>query len=153
LRLGESLRANMVAVGGGAPVQLEVDAENVLYGIQVGADGAYGGTSNFRLHTIAKIGLYANDASNRAALRDPAGPLSMRDSRSQLSFVSELGLAATGRISEHWSLHSSYMWMLVSNVAQATELVRQTNFGTGRGIHTGHKVQYHGLMLSLQAEY
>ncbi len=154
--LDESMRANFAFVGPIAAYDVEVD--NDLYGLQIGADGAMWDNGIFRLEYLAKIGLFGNDASQRSTLVQIGPPLagSASSSGGDTAFLAELGLTGVYQINRHWSVRGGYSVMWIDGVALAADQTPNTGFlsagPTTSSLDTG-TVFYHGAHLGLELRW
>lgn len=111
----------------------DIDVENHLIGLQMGANASYDVTSRFRLRATPKIGVFNNHISqsqriyniNGVAVVGPGNPLAgqaydINTSKDDVSFLAEIDLGFDYRISRHWSLNAGYRAVALTGVAFAT---------------------------------
>ena len=140
-----------------------IDTQNRLYGLQVGGEGKLYYTERFLLSTVLKAGLFDNFSEQTTsdvggAISDNVPPYLLTASTNQSSFVGEVGLMGTYRLTESVLLRVGYDLMWVSDVALASEQVVVNEFqqfpattdGAIRGIDAGGSLFYHGVRLGVE---
>jgi hypothetical protein len=111
----------------------DIDVENHLVGVQMGANASYDVSSRFRLRATPKIGVFNNHISqaqriynvNGVAVVGPGNPLAgqaydINTSKDDVSFLAEIDLGFDYRLSRHWSLNAGYRAVALTGVAFAT---------------------------------
>ncbi len=121
------------------------DDVNRMYGGQFGTNFWLTRPSNpLRINLIAKGGVYANVADNRFRSTIVS---STSSGDTATSFVGEVGLVASYRLTKHIALRGGYEVLWLDNVALATKAAaatRQTGGGTQSTINTDGRVWYNG---------
>jgi hypothetical protein len=114
---------------------LSIEAENRLYGFQIGGEGKLWTTERFELSTLLKAGLFENNSEQSTA--DLAGgissstpPYRLTASTNQASFIGEIGLNGRYRIGETILLRAGYNVMWVDDVTLASEQLNTNEFQT-----------------------
>ena len=151
LELQDGLGASLTSALGSIP-QWNVDANNHLLGVQLGAEGPFwpeGG--RFGLDGFVKAGVYGCHASqvNSDQLDQPAGAETDR-----ASFVGEAGLTAHFQITDHILLRGGYEVLWIDGIAMAPMQVRLTDLSAGTtAINADGGVLYHGAFAGLEMNY
>lgn len=122
---------------------------NNLYGAQIGLDAPLLGNASYNIDCYGRVGLYGNSSSTVTNFQSgiPGGAVfnSKRDSGAA-SFVGELGIKATCRISDAWNLYGRYQLLFVDDVALASQQLNSQ--------HTAHgEVTFHGGTFGLEYVY
>ena len=137
-----------------------VDADNHLYGIQVGANATLlQPTPRFRVDSIFRMGLMGNaaDQTTRApALANLNGVVDQVSADgSQTSFLAELGLRGVIQLTSGWSVYGGYQVMWLDGLALAPEQIPVTNMiapGSARLDDDG-ELLFHGGVVGLQLTF
>ena len=135
---------------------LAFNAENNLYGFQLGADGLlWDNCCGLRLHGSAKAGVYYNDAD--ASGVNIIGALRGNGSDDNVGFVGELDLTAVYDVHCNLSLLAGYRLLVFDGVAIATNQVGQVgNLGAAPLAPVGvdwNTLFYHGLQVGVEYRY
>jgi hypothetical protein len=110
-----------------------IEAENRLYGLQIGGEGKLFYTERFLLSTVLKAGLFDNNSEQTTTdlsgvLSSTTPPFSLNANTNQASFVGELGLMGTYRLTETILLRGGYNFMWITDVSLASEQVAVNEF-------------------------
>ena len=136
------------------PFSEAVRAHNHLYGFQIGADALlFEYMERFRIRGIAKTGIFYDAAGQSTGFSDPAGlgVLNAGDNGNHTSFLGELGVLCSYRLSKHAALRGGYQLMWIDGVALATRQIPNTDLGAGTAaIDTTGGVFYHGANVGLE---
>ena len=116
-------------------VRYLIDLENRLYGFQMGCRTDYYHNCRLGLHAAGKFGIYANDIDHwsfiggeRGAAVVGAGPnagreFDIRSDKTEMTFMSELDLGVSYRLSCRWRATAGYRVIAISGVALTDEQV------------------------------
>ncbi|MEX2188534.1 MAG: BBP7 family outer membrane beta-barrel protein [Pirellulales bacterium] len=140
-----------------------IEAENRLFGLQLGGEGKLFCTERFLLTTSLKAGLFENNSEQATTdvsgvLAGAAPPVSLRASTNQASFVGELGLLGTYRLSETILLRAGYNVMWIDDVSLASEQLSANEFQTVapppdtalRSVRADGSLFYHGAVVGVE---
>jgi hypothetical protein len=140
-----------------------IEAENRLFGLQFGGEGKLFCTERFLLTMSLKAGLFENNSEQ--ATTDVAGslansppPVRLTASTNQASFVGEIGLLGTYRLSETILLRAGYNVMWIDDVSLASEQLAVNEFQTIapppeaalRSIRADGSLLYHGAVVGVE---
>ncbi len=122
---------------------------NHLYGAQIGIDAPLIGNANYNIDCYGRVGLFGNNSSTSTNFRSgiPGGAVfNAKREGGAASFVGELGLKATCRLSDAWNLYGRYQLLFVDDVALASQQFNSQ--------HTTHgDVTFHGGTFGLEYVY
>lgn len=129
-----------------------IDADNHLWGCQIGADATVLEFGRFQLGAIGKAGIYGNDCGNRVAVSQTEGPGFNSNSREEhTSFVGELGATGNCAITERWSARAAYQLFWVDGVALASDQVAVSDPANGTAtVDSSGTAFYHGVFVGLE---
>lgn len=145
-----------------------IESENRLFGLQVGGDGKLFSTERFLLWTTVKAGLFENNSEQTTS--DLGGalsgtlvlpgvePPSLRASTNQASFVGELGLTGTYRLTDSILLRAGYNVMWLDDVSLASEQLVVNEFQvlpsppdtSRREVRADGSLFYHGVTMGVE---
>ncbi|MGA2033364.1 MAG: hypothetical protein ABSG68_13995 [Thermoguttaceae bacterium] len=146
------------------PYQHSVNANNQLYGCQLGVDAELWGHpgSRFRVEGILKAGLFYNGASQQSAFDDgggtiytPNGPVSASARKDCAAFFGEIGLNAVYQVSPHFALRGGYRLLAADGVALAPQQI----FATGllniqaAGVNVKEDLLMHGVNAGVEVTW
>lgn len=114
----------------------DIDVENHLVGVQLGANAAYSVGPRFRFRGTPKIGVYNNHVAQMQRIYNSQGvatvgagnPLAgqaydVHTSKDDVSFLAELDLGVDYRATCHWSFNAGYRAVAMTGVALATHQI------------------------------
>lgn len=114
----------------------DIDVENNLVGVQLGANAAYSVGPRFRFRGTPKIGVFNNHVSQMQRIYNaqgvatvgPGNPLQgqaydISTSKDDVSFLAELDLGFDYRATNHWSFTAGYRAVALTGVALATHQI------------------------------
>jgi hypothetical protein len=129
-----------------------IDADNHLWGGQIGADATALEFGRFQFGAVGKAGIYSNDCGNRVAVSQMSGPSFGSDSReNHTSFVGELGATGTCAITERWSGRAAYQLFWVDGVALASDQVAVSDPARSAAtVDSSGTAFYHGVFVGLE---
>lgn len=131
--------------------------QNNLFGGQVGAESWLLSCGRLTLDATAKAGLYFDEATSDYSFRFPAIPLADTDlsaGRNQLSFVGEIGLVGTYRLTNRISLRGGYQLLWIEGVAIAPDQFAALAPAPGTmAIEADGGVFYHGVIAALEVNW
>jgi hypothetical protein len=133
-----------------------VETRNHLYGGQVGAEVFFGARGNLRLDGWAKAGIFGNDAYSDYAYRDnafAANDVNAAGRQGQVSFVGDLGLTASYRLTHHIVLRGGYQMLWIDGVALGSDQFKVQPVNGGFGIGTTGGTFYHGALAGLEVNW
>jgi Putative beta barrel porin-7 (BBP7) len=158
LRLDETYQVTGTGnFGISVPYSLTYHTVNDLFGGQIGAIGrVWDRGGPFTINLIGKTGLYLNDVQNHGNFTSSGVGLILNGlgQENQAAFFSELGLLATLRLTEHWSVRGGYQMFWLNGVGLAPNQVLATDvrFQTG-GVEAHNQVFFEGANIGLQANW
>ena len=131
--------ADAVPVFGADPANeayYDIDVENHLVGVQLGARANWLMTQRFQLHATPKVGVFNNHVSQMqriynstgTAVVDAGNPLAgtvydINSSKDDVSLLAELDIGFDYRFSCHWSINAGYRAVAITGVALATSQI------------------------------
>lgn len=125
--------------------------DNHMYGGQIGATyTATRPTNPLKVVLTGKAGLYANDANNEFR-SNIVGSASDQDTAA--SFVGEVNLTTSYRLTQHIALKGGYQVLWLDNVALASEAAPgtvQAAGGTRSSLSTDGRVWYNGALAGVE---
>lgn len=141
-----------------SPVSFYQQADNHLYGLQIGGNGAFLRRGAWTLEGSAKAGVYWNHADQNAVQLDTApfgDRYSLSADKDHAAFLGELGLTGKYLISEHLAVRAGYQAMWLDGVALAVDQIAVNDFDTGGNhpharVAAGNTVFYHGAFLGAE---
>lgn len=114
----------------------DIDVENHLIGVQIGANATYNVGRRFRLRGTPKIGVYNNHVAQMQRIYNaqgtatvgPGNPLAgqaydIHTSKDDVSFLAELDLGFDYQATRHWSVNAGYRAVAMTGVALATHQI------------------------------
>ena len=142
--------------------QGSIETRNHLVGFQIGMINEATGVYGIGFESLIKFGIYHNDASSRSRLQAnileavPTMYLS-QGANSEISYVGELGLAATWRPSPRLKLLAGYQLLWLGEVALAYDQVANNPLlvspGVGNAIDVNGDVFFHGAKVQAVLEF
>ncbi len=133
-----------------------LSTSNTLFGAQIGAR-AYREWYRLGLGATGKAGIFGNDAIERQIVRDNNNVTVLRDARGRVtttSFVGDIDLFLTYRISDIWRLRGGYYLLWVSDVALAPDqLDFSFNTASGTQVRDSGSVFFHGATAGIEATW
>jgi hypothetical protein len=131
-----------------------VRTQNNLFGGQVGAASCLWSRDRLALDATAKAGLYFDQATSDYSFRFPAIPVADTDLsavQNQLSFVGEIGLVGTYRLTDRIALRGGYQLLWIEGVAMAPDqFAAVAPAPNTMAIKTDGGVFYHGAIAALE---
>lgn len=149
LNVSESLTGQFVAPGGAVVDRAAIDVDNHLYGFQIGADKTLFGDCSYNIDVYGRAGIYGNDSSSGTELQNSTpGMATFRTSGhgGQSSFVGELGVKGTVRITEAWNFYGRYQVIAVDDIAVASQQFNNQHMAQG-------EVVFHGASFGIEYIY
>jgi hypothetical protein len=143
---------NGFTAGGPVLLSYNVQTENRLYGGQLGFEGILYSGDRFTVDMWAKAGVYYNDIDRTTGFFPPAGaPIFPSAANDQVaSFVGDLALNASYRLTEHIALRGGYQLLWLTDVAEASN--QGAAFG-GSAVNTDGHPFYHGAMAGVEVTW
>lgn len=132
-----------------------VDTRNHLYGGQVGAEVFFGARGKIRLDGWAKAGIFGTDAHSDYSFSDivfPFNGFNAAGRQGQVSFVGDLGLTASYRLTDHIVLRGGYQLLWIDGVALASDQFNVQPVD-GFGVGTTGGAFYHGALAGLEVSW
>jgi len=130
------------------------NAENHLYGFQLGANGLLLNKGRFQLEGVIKAGIFGNRATHDTFAFVEGGKGFTRDVRGETSrtaFVGELKFAGKYRISDCLSARAGYQLMWIDGVALAPNQFYTTVVSPNTAtVHTNATPFYHGAFVGVE---
>ena len=131
-RMDEGLLYSSVAGAAGGPggtatpggtAYVDVDTENNLIGVQVGALGEYFITERLSFYLNGNIGLYGNDINQRFQVYNTDGETAydIRSTKTDVSFLSQIDLGGSWYVGERWRLFAGYRAVAITGLALADD--------------------------------
>lgn len=118
--LAESITGSLVDSSGTAPTAgVRVDADNRLYGLQVGLNGTICGTTRACLEGFGRAGVYGNDSSANRIQSVSVASRSAGDAST--AFVGEIGVKGRYRLTHNVNLYGRYQVLILDGVALASD--------------------------------
>jgi hypothetical protein len=116
-----------------------INARNNLIGPQLGANALLWQGNRVGLQAFGKGGLYGNAASNNVSVTPATGTVvSSSANGGHTSFVGEIGLTGTYRLTNKWGLRSTYEMLWLDGVARAPDQIASSNPFAGTGSVTSN---------------
>jgi hypothetical protein len=127
-----------------------IDANNCLYGFQLGADAKVLSWGRFGLGTVLKAGIYGNNAHNAVSIADPDPHFACAAAANHAAFEGELGITASYQLTKALSVEAGYQLLWLEGVACASDQVPVSDpyHGTG-GITFNGSPFYNGAFVGL----
>jgi hypothetical protein len=137
---------------------IHVNADNYLYGFQVGTEGSlWDAGGMLRLEGFFKTGIYDNYAKNGLGYVQAAGPdWTNADQTSHASFLGEAGVTGVVQLTPSLELRLGYQGLWLTSVAEATRQPPDMTIvplpGIGGGIDVSGSPFFHGgnILLTMQ---
>lgn len=125
MELGDGGLTIVQDVGPGLNVgRYEIEADNRLYGGQIGAEATLLERGRWTIDATAKLGVLGNHATNRASLTADVGPsFASAGEAGSTSFLGELELGGSYRLTKFVSVRATYSAMWLTGVAEAADQV------------------------------
>ena len=103
----------------GGTASLDLDTENNLIGVQIGALGEYFVTDSLSLNLGGNIGLYGNDINQRFRVNNTDGETAydIRSSKTDVSFLAQIDLGGSWYVGNRWRLFTGYRAVAVTGLA------------------------------------
>lgn len=160
LRLNENLNIASTNVASQVDAIYDIDVDNNLYGLQVGARARGQRSSRWGWEAVCKAGIYGNDVTQNQSILDElgAGPpdvdRNINSTESEVSFVGELSFIPMYRLNDMWTLRGGYNLLWIEGVALAPDQVDFTNTASsGTSLDTSGGVFAHGFSAGLEARF
>ncbi len=144
-----------------APISLNINTYNYLYGFQTGADYEfYNMGGPLKISALCKAGIYGNSATQSSRLIE--GNLdepqkidqTLAAHRYQAAFMGEAGAVATYQVTCHLSLRASCQAVWIEGVALAPEQISETLYDSGlTSIDTHGGIFYYGGGLGAELKF
>jgi hypothetical protein len=139
------------SIGAANPFRYETAARNRLAGFQMGtAVTLWDCGGPLRVAGVGKAGVFGNRAAQRSVWDEAAVLPAVSDRTIETTFLGELGLVASYRLSNHLSLRGGYRLLWIDRVALATDQMAASNFISYQGIDPTGDAFYHGAFVGLQ---
>ena len=134
-----------------------MDADNHLYGFQIGADAVLlRPTAGFHVDTIVRVGVLGNNAdqttrapvlANFNGFVDQVGA-----SGDETSFMAELGVRGVFQLTDSWSVFGGYQALWLDGLALAPEQIPVTDLSApgSAALNTDGELFFHGATVGLQ---
>lgn len=148
-----------VFVGGVDEVHYGIDADNNLFGAQIGMLANYSHRS-WNLYGGAKVGVFGNHINHRSRIYGAAGnayidnnlspndgrEFDIRTHRNSLSFLCELDLGASYQITQRLSVRGGYRALALTGMALSTDQIPQNfeDLGVIASTQASSSVVLHG---------
>jgi len=111
-----------------------------MFGIQGGARWMFN-YKRLAVETTLKAGVLENATQQSQNVNDPAFPITLRNTLEKganVSFLSEIALNASYRLTEHWAIRTGYTLIWVDGLALAPNQMDTTFTATsGTGLNHG----------------
>jgi hypothetical protein len=145
IELSEEFSGNFVQQSGTTPFWI-TDVNNHLYGLQLGTEvKLWDRGGPLSVLGTGKAGVYYNDADQTG--ESPYTSNAAAANEVCTSFVGELDITASYRLSRHVALRAGYEVLWLTSVALAPEQVDATNFaGSLAAVNAGGDAVYHGFL-------
>ena len=134
-----------------------IDTENDLYGAQIGAKQfARVFHDSVDLSVLGKVGVFGNDASQKARLQDINGTFNTRDfanSDGTTSFVGEINANATIWLYESLAVRTGYQLMWIDSVALAPEQFQQSSLGANAALNNSGDLFINGAYVGIELQW
>jgi hypothetical protein len=114
----------------------DIDVQNHLVGVQIGANATYNAGQRLRLRATPKIGIFANHVEQTQRIYNatgvatvgPGNPLAgaaydINTDKDDFSFLTEIDIGLDYRFSRHWSATVGYRAVAITGVALATHQI------------------------------
>lgn len=136
----------------------DVETQNLLYGLQIGADIDLINARRFCLGVTLKGGGYFNQASHDASLRQSGLAFwEVDEDDDGFTYVLEAALGATWCLNDCFALRAEYRVMWIDGLALAPEQTAATRpvaqSMTANGIDTDGGILLHGLYLGAEFRF
>ena len=149
--LKERFQANLLSSP--ATSVWETDAENRMYGLQIGADGLLTyQIGPMRIGGLAKAGVFYNRSkvANSSSLAGGSETLANEDP----AFLGEVGLSLLLPVTKHLTVRGGYECMWLQTVALAPEQIPNSSLVGGNGqVNTHGDVFAHGAFVGLDLSF
>ncbi len=157
--LNEQYAANGTGARTLVPVLVSVDANNHLYGYQLGAEGEiYNRGGPLQIKGLCKAGIFGNFADQNIRRAERNGQIYSDDTlgavSDRASFLGEVGLVATYAVTRRLAFRASYQAVWLEGVALAPEQIDTSNFTAETAkVNLDGGVFYHGGGLGLEYRF
>jgi hypothetical protein len=158
LQLNEQLGAEGLDVQSRlVPAWMQVNANNHLYGLQLGAEGElYNCGGALQVSGLCKAGVFGNAAEQNCRVVDACIGVDERlgATRNQATFLGETGVVLTYALTKRLAFRASAEAMWLNGVALAPEQISTTNLRAERAcVNTSGGVFYYGGGMGLEARF
>jgi hypothetical protein len=127
---------------------------NNLFGLQTGGDWKHCFNDKFGIELGAKAGVYGTHVEMDGTVNVPGiGILSTNANSSRASFVGELGLIGTYKVTTYLNARAGYQVMWVEGIALAPDQVTPANFLGAPSVNNRGSVFLHGAVLGLELRW
>ncbi|HEX4147706.1 MAG TPA: hypothetical protein VHY20_01910 [Pirellulales bacterium] len=129
-----------------------INTRNNLIGPQLGANAFLWQGSRAAVQAFGKGGIFGNiDSNNVSATAINNAAFGSSANGSHTSFVGEVGLTGTYRITNNWGLRSTYEMLWLDGVARAPDQIASSNPAIGAGSVTSNgALFYYGAFFGLE---
>jgi hypothetical protein len=135
------------------PYRYAVRTDNRLYGGQLGADAMLWCRDRYTLGLNGRAGVYGNHSRHRAVTDTGVARLISSGAQSRTSFIGELALIGTGRLTERVNVRGGYRLLWIDGVALAEDQFAVSDFNNGVGYDGSGDVFYHGAFVGLELSH
>lgn len=132
------------------PTTYDTVTGNQMYGGQLGVEATLFCRDRLTVDTIAKLGVYYNDAEQATAFDTGAVVATAAGTSDGAAFAGEWGIASSFCLTDSLSLRASYNLMYLDSVVLASDQIPVTNLVFGTGINAQGGAFYHGAMVGLE---
>lgn len=153
LEFGDGGLTMLQVIGSGMNMaRYQIEADNRLYGAQAGAEVTFWQGSGLTLDGSAKFGLFANHATNRAALEQIVGSGAASAAETDgTSLLAEVELGGSYQVTEYLFLRASYSFLWLGNVAEAVSQVAVSDPALDNAtVNDTSDPYFHGAMLGIE---
>jgi hypothetical protein len=149
----DSLIVQFAPPGGAFTDVYEIDVNNHLYGVQIGAEAAIGSVGLWQLDGWLKAGVYRNDADQSTNMFIPiTGSARARDDHT--AFLGSVGLSAVRPVTASLAFRAGYQAMWLDGVALAPSQIAVTNVQNNfAGVDINEGVFFHGVTIGLETTW
>jgi hypothetical protein len=140
-----------------------IESENRLFGLQVGGEGKLFYTERFLLWTTLKAGLFENNSEQTTTdlsgtLSSSLPPFRLNANTNQASFVGELGVMGTYRLTETILLRAGYNILWIDDLSLAADQLTANEFQqlppppdtALRSVRADGSLYYHGAVVGVE---
>lgn len=143
---------NGFTAGGPVLLSYNVQTENRLYGGQLGLEGILYSGDRFTVDMWAKAGVYYNDVDRTTGFFPPVGAPIFPSAASDevASFVGDVALNTSYRLTDHIALRGGYQLLWLTDVAEASN---QGAAFAGSALNTDGHPFYHGATVGVEVTW